>query len=77
MLIYSAPPREGVDLLLKLKSSEPLSMKVVDRSFQLPDLLNVSIKARPDYIIPAPFAYTDSTFISKSFSLPPAGNGSN
>lgn len=71
MLIYSAPPREGIDLLLKTKSSEPLTIKVVDRSYELPELTNSTIKARPSHIIPAPFTYTDSTFISRSFSLPP------
>ena len=70
MLIYSAPPREGIELLLKTKSSEPLIVKVVDRSFQFPELTNVTVKARPNYIMPAPFGYSDSTFISKSFSLP-------
>ncbi|HET9787792.1 MAG TPA: M20/M25/M40 family metallo-hydrolase, partial [Pyrinomonadaceae bacterium] len=38
MMIYSAPPREGVELLLKTKSSEPLIVKVVDRSFEFPEL---------------------------------------
>jgi Peptidase family M28 len=70
MLIYWAPPREGIDLLLKTKSSEPLSVKVVDQSFQLPELTNVTVKARPNYIVPAPFSFSDSTFIGKSFSLP-------
>jgi hypothetical protein len=70
MLIYWAPPREGIDLLLKTKSSEPLIVKVVDQSFQLPELTNVTVKARPNYIVPAPFSYSDSTFIGKSFSLP-------
>ena len=70
MLIYFAPPKEGIDLLLKTKSSEPLKMTVVDRSFQLPELGN--IKGRPDYIVPMPSSYTDSTFISKSFVTPKA-----
>ena len=70
MLVYSAPPREGIELLLKTKSSEPLNVKVVDRSFQLPELTNLTLKARPNYIVPAPFGSTDSTFIGKSFSLP-------
>ncbi len=71
MLIYSAPPREGIELLLKTKPSVQLSMKVVDRSYQLPDVKDLTIKARASDIIPAPFSYTDSTFVSKSFSLPP------
>jgi hypothetical protein len=70
MLIYSAPPREGIELLLETKSSEPLIVKVVDRSFQFPELTNVTVKARPNYIVPAPFSYSDSTFIGKTFSLP-------
>ena len=70
MLVYSAPPREGIELLLKTESSEPLIVKVVDRSFQFPELTNVTVKARPNYIVPAPFSDSDSTFIVKSFSLP-------
>lgn len=70
MLIYSAPPREGIELVFETKSSEPLIVKVVDRSFQFPELTNVTVKARPSYIVPAPFSYSDSTFIGKSFSLP-------
>ncbi|HEX7333052.1 MAG TPA: M28 family peptidase [Pyrinomonadaceae bacterium] len=70
MLVYSAAPREGIELILKTRSSEPLIVKVVDRSFQLPELTNVTVKARPNYIMPAPFSYSDSTFISKSFSFP-------
>jgi hypothetical protein len=70
MLIYSAPPREGIELLLKTRSSEPLILKVVDRSFQFPELTNLTIKARPSDVVPEPFSYSDSTFISKSFSFP-------
>lgn len=70
MLIYSAPPKEGVELLLKTKSSEPLIVKVVDRSYQFPELTNLTVKARPNHLAPAPSSYSDSTFISKSFSLP-------
>jgi len=69
-LIYSAPPPEGIELILKTKSSEPIILKVVDRSFQLPELTNVTVKARPNYLMPAPFSSSDSTFVSKSFSFP-------
>jgi hypothetical protein len=71
MLLYSAPPREGIDLLLKTKASVPLSMKVVDRSFSLPELKDLTVKVRPNDVIPAPSSYTDSTFVSKTFSLAP------
>ncbi|HEU4479936.1 MAG TPA: hypothetical protein VFR80_15560, partial [Pyrinomonadaceae bacterium] len=72
VLVYSAPPREGIELLLTTKSAEPLIVKVVDRSFQFPELTNVTVKARPNYIMPAPASFSDSTFIGKSFSLPVA-----
>jgi hypothetical protein len=72
VLVYSAPPREGIELLLTTKSAEPLIVKVVDRSFQFPELTNVTVKARPNYIVPAPASFSDSTFIGKSFSLPVA-----
>jgi hypothetical protein len=71
MLIYSAPPPDGIDLLLKTKSSVPFSVKVVDRSYQLPELKELTIKARPNDLIPAPFTITDSTFVGKTFSFPP------
>lgn len=70
LLVYSAPPRDGIELLLKTKASEPLVLKVVDRSFQFPELSNVTVKARPNNIVPAPFSYSDSTFIGRTFSLP-------
>lgn len=69
-LIYSAPPPEGIELLLKTRSPGRLIMQVVDRSFQFPELTNVTIKARPSDIVPAPFSYSDSTFISKSLVVP-------
>lgn len=70
MLVYSAPPREGIELRLKVKATDPLHLKVVDQSFEFPALTNMTVKARPNYIVPAPFSYSDSTFIGKSFSLP-------
>jgi hypothetical protein len=68
VLVYSAPPREGVELLLQTKASEPLNVKVVDRTFAFPE--NVTVKPRPAYMVPAPNSFSDSTLISRSFSLP-------
>jgi hypothetical protein len=34
-------------------------------------LKDVTIKVRPNDLIPAPFTITDSTFVSKTFSFPP------
>ncbi len=70
MLVYSAPPREGIELRLKTKASDALVLKVVDQSFEFPELTNMTVKARPNNVVPAPFSYSDSTFIGKSFSLP-------
>jgi hypothetical protein len=70
LLVYSAPPREGIELRLKTKASDPLHLKVVDQSYEFPELTNMTVKARPNNVVPAPFSYSDSTFIGKSFSLP-------
>lgn len=68
VLVYSAPPREGVELLLQIKVSEPLNVKVVDRTFDFPE--NITVRPRPNYIVPSPNSYSDTTLISRGYSLP-------
>lgn len=65
---YVAPPPEGVELAFELKSPEPLKIRVVDQSFDFPPIPNASI-TRPDFTIPSPHLLSDSTLVSKSFSL--------
>jgi hypothetical protein len=69
MLNYWAVPGDGVDLTLSLKAGEPVKINVVDRTYNLPEIPGKVIKARPDYIMPEPFGYTDSTLVTKSVTF--------
>ena len=63
-LQFYAVPVEGIEVTLKLHDGKPFKMLVVDRSYGLPEA-----KPRPEYMIPAPFAISDVTLVSKSFSF--------
>lgn len=65
---YSVPP-DGIELLAEIKTVEPLKLRVVDQSYGLPSIQGMSVKSRPDGIIPAPVSITDSSFVSKSFTF--------
>jgi hypothetical protein len=66
-LDYWAPDPGGIELVLKIKTTEPVTIKVIDQSYQIPELPGVAIKARPAHIIPAPFPDNDSSMVSKSY----------
>ncbi|MET0624409.1 MAG: M28 family metallopeptidase, partial [Pyrinomonadaceae bacterium] len=65
-LRYYSVPQEGVELIMELRSNEPVHLRVVDQSYGLPGQLG---QPRPPGFIPAPRPYNDSTFVSKSFVL--------
>jgi hypothetical protein len=65
---YVAPPPEGVEVALEFKAQEPLRIRVVDQSYSLPEIPNLTI-ARPDNTIPSPSVLSDSTLVSKTFSF--------
>ena len=65
---YFNAASEGIELTLELSSAEPLKMRVVDQSYNLPDLSESTLGNRPDTIIPAAVIYNDATVVSKSFS---------
>jgi hypothetical protein len=60
-------PQQGIELQLKIKASGPLKIRLVDQSYGLPQMNEVTFKPRPPSLIPSPAVYTDSTFLSKSF----------
>jgi hypothetical protein len=65
---YLAVPSEGVLLAVTFRASEPLKFRVVDQSYGIPQIPNLT--ARPDYMIPWwPTPLSDITLVSKSFSL--------
>jgi hypothetical protein len=69
-MIYAAPPAEGFELILEVPPTEPLQLIVEDVSYELPVIPAMSIKERPNYMMPAPlFGASDSTLVSKTFRL--------
>jgi hypothetical protein len=71
-LAYYGPPAEGVELDLQLPPSQPLKLRVVDQSFELPASLTASHKARPTDKIPTAYPfnpYGDATMVSKTFAF--------
>jgi hypothetical protein len=66
-LRYYALPAEGIELSLVSKSQQPIKIRAVDQSYELPNIPNTTYRARPDSMIPAPLPLSDSTLVSKSF----------
>ena len=66
---YQALPPEGITLNLQVRSHDPVKIRVMDQSYELPQLSD-SQKARPVNTIPASLLpYSDSTLISKIFTF--------
>ncbi|HYU98653.1 MAG TPA: M20/M25/M40 family metallo-hydrolase [Pyrinomonadaceae bacterium] len=66
---YQALPPEGIELMLQVRSPEPVKIRVMDQSFELPQL-SASQKPRPTDTMPASLLpYSDSTLISKIFTF--------
>lgn len=66
---YQALPPEGIELMLQVRSLEPLKIRVMDQSFEIPQL-SASQKARPANTIPANMLpYSDSTLVSKIYTF--------
>ena len=68
-LIYLAPPREGIDLVLETKSAPPLAVRVVDESYGLPLRDGGTFTDRPPHMMPAPFLRSDFSLVSQSYSF--------
>jgi hypothetical protein len=69
VLRYYGLPGEGIEVMLEVKSSAPLKLRVVDQSYGLPAVGGSPAAARPEGMMPATLPYSDSTLVSKSFSL--------
>lgn len=57
-------PKEGVELVLQLRTNEPVKLRVVDQSFGLPPV-NAASSQQPAVLSARP----DATFLMKSFTL--------
>jgi hypothetical protein len=64
---YYGAGNDGIDFVLELNSSDPIKIKILDMTYQLPELESLNLKPRPEHIIPAPLALSDSTLVSYSF----------
>jgi len=58
-----ALPREGVEIILVVKSAEPIKLRLVEQSYGLA----ASFGKNPGNPATQPPPYNDSTFMSKSF----------
>lgn len=68
-LQYYAVPANGIDLLLKVKTTGPFQVQVVDMSFGLPDGTPVAVKERTESLTLSPGRLNNSTVVAKMFSL--------
>ncbi|MDJ0703481.1 MAG: M20/M25/M40 family metallo-hydrolase [Leptolyngbyaceae cyanobacterium MO_188.B28] len=70
-LHYFAPPPEGIELTLTVKSSQPLAIRTVSQSDGLPEISGGLVNLRPAYLMPDPKGIVrgDSTLVSTSRSL--------
>jgi hypothetical protein len=70
---YTALPREGVDLEVKVRASAPVRFTVIDQTNGLPRIPGVTLPKRPESVMPAPLPAEAETFagyptfVSKSF----------
>ena len=69
LLCYYGLPKEGLDISLDIKSSEPIKLRVVDQSYGLAQLEGQSYKPRPDYLMPSAILDSDSVYVWKSFTF--------
>lgn len=64
---YYALPAEGLELVIEAKPQAEVKLRIVDQSYELPVLPNVSVKARPENLMPSSAPWSDATLVSKSF----------
>ncbi len=68
-LRYYGLPAEGIDLIVTVRSSEPLKFRCVDQSYGLPQLPNTQFNPRPEYMTPKAAPTSDTVMVSKSYTF--------
>lgn len=68
-LQYHGLPEEGAELTLRVRSTQPVTLRIDDRTYELPVIPNTSYRARPENLMPVPSQYSDTTVVSKSFTF--------
>jgi len=66
---YVGLPEEGIELKMELKTSAPLELKLEDWSYGLPQIPSRPFTARPDYLIAAPYPYSDCSVVMRSITF--------
>lgn len=68
-LQYYGVLAEGIDLVLNLKSTGPVSIHVADVSYELPEAAMATLKPRPEATSPSPVRFNESTVVAKAFTI--------
>lgn len=71
ILKYWSVPEKPLELTLEVRAAQSLKLRLVEQSYELPEMPAMSLKPRPDYMIPARFTDSDSSFVSKSMTFEP------
>jgi hypothetical protein len=66
-MIYYSLPSTGAELTLEVKSLQPVELRAIDLSYELPQSPAHPLRARPDNIVSSFLPFSDSTLVSKSF----------
>lgn len=68
-LRYYGLPATGLDLILTVRSTDPLRFRCVDLSYGLPSPPDIPFKQRPEHMIAAPTLTADGVMVSKSYTF--------
>lgn len=66
---YYGVPAEGFELVAEIKTTQPLKIRLVDQSYELPQIPGQSFTSRPPDMIPDSISFNNSTMVSKSFTF--------
>jgi hypothetical protein len=67
--IYAAAG-EGLEMSLTLAEAAPVTVLLEDHAYGLPEIDNMSIQPRPDWMIPSPTFISDATVVQQTVTLP-------
>lgn len=66
---YHGVPAEGFELVAEIKTTQPLKIRLVDQSYELPQIAGQSFTLRPPDMIPNLINFNNSTMVSKTFTF--------
>jgi hypothetical protein len=66
-LRFSNPPDQGIEVMLKVRGTQPVKVRAVDGSLGLPEIAGMNLKPRPDWLMPAHTG--DVTLVTRAFTF--------